>query len=254
MTKPLGGKALRTFWNNKARTFPRYDSREGSYEARVMGALEENGVDFTEKTVLDIGCGTGMFTIRIAQKAMKVTGLDISEEMLSILRQDAEKEGVLNKIETVRSGWMEYQAKGFDIVFASMTPALFDGAGKEKMLESGKKFVFMAYDGLHSSDIQIPVYEKYGIKRRHTEEAAKMCEWLSEKGIQHKVIPMEGEWIGYKTERELTDNAVTMLESHGIKPDMAFLADHVKKFSIDGKFKETTKYRINIILGADLDN
>jgi ubiquinone/menaquinone biosynthesis C-methylase UbiE len=39
-----------------------------------------------EQSVLEVGCGTGRITIRLAQEGVKVVGTDLSEEMLEIAR------------------------------------------------------------------------------------------------------------------------------------------------------------------------
>lgn len=47
-------------------------------------------------TVLDVACGTGMYTRSIAKRAAKVYGIDISQGMLEQARKLAEKEGLNN--------------------------------------------------------------------------------------------------------------------------------------------------------------
>ena len=41
--------------------------------------------------ILDMGCGTGNFSIKLAEKGCHVTGADISDEMLKIARKKASK-------------------------------------------------------------------------------------------------------------------------------------------------------------------
>lgn len=44
--------------------------------------------------VLDVGCGTGNFSVKLAQLGCKVVGIDISEEMLKKAKEKAQKEGL----------------------------------------------------------------------------------------------------------------------------------------------------------------
>ena len=61
----------------------------------LYDALNPAGADtaFYEKiaknapSVLDVGCGTGLLTVRLAQQGKDVTGLDPAEEMLAIARK-----------------------------------------------------------------------------------------------------------------------------------------------------------------------
>jgi putative methylase len=59
--------------------------------ARLLFHAAQNG-DITDKTICDLGCGTGMLSIGAALLgAEKVTGIDIDEKALEIARQNAEK-------------------------------------------------------------------------------------------------------------------------------------------------------------------
>ncbi|PPA71476.1 class I SAM-dependent DNA methyltransferase [Jeotgalibacillus proteolyticus] len=46
------------------------------------------------KKLLDVGCGTGEWTIKIAQEGFDVTGIDLSETMLAVASQKARQSGV----------------------------------------------------------------------------------------------------------------------------------------------------------------
>ncbi|GIN20060.1 MAG TPA: class I SAM-dependent methyltransferase [Bacillus bacterium] len=44
--------------------------------------------------VLDLGCGTGELSIRLLKQGFDVTGVDVSEDMLAVSAEKADKEGV----------------------------------------------------------------------------------------------------------------------------------------------------------------
>lgn len=46
------------------------------------------------KRLLDLGCGTGELAIRLAEKGFDATGVDLSEQMLTIAQMKAEERGV----------------------------------------------------------------------------------------------------------------------------------------------------------------
>jgi SAM-dependent methyltransferase len=72
-----------------------------------IGALTENTV------AIDIGCGTGTFTLELAKHCRKVYALDISPKMLDILAQKAKHRGILN-IVRVCDNWKSLDLSAFD--------------------------------------------------------------------------------------------------------------------------------------------
>ena len=64
---------------------------------KIKQYIAENYVKSGEK-LLDIGMGTGTFTILCAKKGVKVTGIDYSEKMLEVARYHIEKEGLEDAI------------------------------------------------------------------------------------------------------------------------------------------------------------
>ena len=69
------------------------------------------------KTILDVGCGTGRFTIEYARrKAARSVGIDISEEMVRVCRERAQIEGFDNVCEFLQSDLLDYNPDSrFDI-------------------------------------------------------------------------------------------------------------------------------------------
>ena len=58
-----------------------------------------NWLDFAEDelvsgNVLDLACGSGRFAVKLAEHGFETSGLDLSEEMLSLALKHAEEVGV----------------------------------------------------------------------------------------------------------------------------------------------------------------
>jgi predicted TPR repeat methyltransferase len=60
------------------------------------------GNDFTDKTILDIGCGSGLYCIEAARRgAKKIVGIDCAEDMLKIARKNINESGYQDKCEFI---------------------------------------------------------------------------------------------------------------------------------------------------------
>lgn len=58
--------------------------------------LIERYVDLSNKIILDIGCGNGVYTTEIAKKAKYVIGLDFNRDYIQMAKNYSKREGVKN--------------------------------------------------------------------------------------------------------------------------------------------------------------
>lgn len=69
-------------------------------------------------TVLDIGCGTGNYSIKLAKMGYKVIGIDVSDEMLNIAKEKAKDKGLdigFYKKDVLN---LDFEDEQFDAVFS----------------------------------------------------------------------------------------------------------------------------------------
>jgi len=244
---PEGGK---DFWNEKAKTFPRYEAGEDNYEAGILRTIREYGVDFRGRTVLDVGCGCGMYTIRLAMEASHVTAVDISEQMLEILRHDALENGLTN-IRYVLSGWDAFEDDGrYDVVFCSMTPAIHDDATRRKLLRHARGWtVFMGFAGRMSSNVLNGLFAHYQVTPKVFNNGPEMRLWLEGEGISHISRLIEGQWVVPATREGMISSCTAMLMPYGVTPDPEYLKDYIEQFRTEPeKYVETTDYSIELLL------
>ena len=88
-------------WFNKT-----YASGNDFFSRRPNAFLIQSIRDLTPGTALDVSMGEGRNSVYLAQQGWTVSGFDISDEGLSIARQNAKKAGVT--IETILSGYQEF--------------------------------------------------------------------------------------------------------------------------------------------------
>ena len=84
-------QAQRTYWNSEAtRRWVTEQTRIDHFMTEVTNAALAAAAPKTGETVLDIGCGTGTTTLRLAEAVKptgRVFGIDISEQQLGLARQ-----------------------------------------------------------------------------------------------------------------------------------------------------------------------
>ncbi len=80
----------------------------------------ERAGDVTGKNVLDVGCGSGVYSVDFARRgARRVVGVDFSENMLALARGEAEQHRVADRCEFVQADFLELDLEEtFDISIA----------------------------------------------------------------------------------------------------------------------------------------
>lgn len=85
---------------------------ENRYALNAMG-------DINGKRILDLGCGAGETSVYFALQGAQVTAVDISEEMISIVKQLAAKWNVDVDAKVIVGEDMELDSSSFDYVFGN---------------------------------------------------------------------------------------------------------------------------------------
>lgn len=147
-------------------------SKEGLKGAGEWPTLEKMLPDFTDKRVLDLGCGYGWHCIYAAQKgASAVLGIDLSEKMI----QEATRKNKCDKIEYKVLGIEDYDypAQSYDIVISSLALHYVEDlapvfAKINNTLVAGGTFVFT---------MEHPVFTAYGSQEWFYNEEGKPVHW-----------------------------------------------------------------------------
>ncbi|MFB6168609.1 MAG: class I SAM-dependent methyltransferase [Haloferacaceae archaeon] len=100
-----------------------YDEKRFSRGGRLIDRREKQAVldalaPVEGKEVLEIACGTGRFTVALAERGADIVGLDISAEMLAQGREKARRAG--RQVDFLRgdAGRLPFPDDSFDAVFA----------------------------------------------------------------------------------------------------------------------------------------
>ena len=105
-------------FDSKADTYDSwYTTPLGAYEDELENALVFRHVGgIRGKTVLDVGCGTGLYSIRLSEGGADVTAVDISLKMIEIARRKAQDRGQYIWYDEADMAKLPYENRTFDMV------------------------------------------------------------------------------------------------------------------------------------------
>src|SRR6266571_5807843 len=95
------GRTSADFWDRRARGFHR-STKDTIANDPLYRKLRDTVTP--ETSVLDVGAGTGRFTLALAPQAKHITAVEPNAAMLNYLRQDASERGLTN-ISCVQTSW-----------------------------------------------------------------------------------------------------------------------------------------------------
>ncbi|WP_283170770.1 class I SAM-dependent methyltransferase [Curtanaerobium respiraculi] len=141
--RSLGGYANASTWDAAAE---KWAARPvASWDDDPFLKMLADEVDFSRGlSVLDIGCGAGLYSLALAARAERVTGTDISPKMIEAARKKAVDEGIGNATFEVGDFAEGGSGKRYDLVIAHMTPAVRDGRTFEKMANLANEYIYVA--------------------------------------------------------------------------------------------------------------
>ena len=96
----------------------RYDAKEDAGAADEVALLQRLGL-LQDATVVDLGAGTGQFTVAVAPHCARVVAVDVSPVMLTALSAKVQTAGAAN-VELVQAGFLTYEHPGerADLVYS----------------------------------------------------------------------------------------------------------------------------------------
>ena len=181
------------------RAYLRYDFTKGSDQE--IGFLLELLRLPAGARVLDVGCGPGRHTLRLAQAGLAVTGVDVSQTFLDIAADEARRAGVAMSLFQVDARQMPFDDE-FEVVlsicqggFGLMGPD--DGLVLRRMAEalrSGGRLVLTAFSAYYSAREQRDAHLDADTGTVHEVTVIK-----DPAGAEHTVDL----WTGVYTPREL---------------------------------------------------
>lgn len=172
---------IREVWQNdrvnKKANIDLWDSMAGSFNKFVVPTVEnskflklisDNNMIASDFQVLDVGCGTGKYSIALSNLCKKIIGIDLSPKMIENANKNKE-EYKMSNVEFYCGDWsdMDLGERGFgnrfDLVFAHMTPAVNSADTFEKLSKASRKYCVLCKPTRRTDPVSEKVKKLVGI-------------------------------------------------------------------------------------------
>ena len=237
-------------WDKKAKNYSRYNEEIDSFEQGVLKALNSLHVDFKNKTLLDIGCGTGVYTLHLAKQCLHIDAIDSSIQMLQILEEDAKKLHI-NNIKTKVTTWKDFSLpkEQYDIALCTMSPALSYDEDFQKASSCAKTKIYLGWAGKRDTQIIEDLFKAHGSVYTPPNGAQKVKNWLEKNGYFYQMIPFEETKVRTREFSKAVENFAWHLDVRGIKPNIDTIKTVVEKYrDKDDNVTETTINHMNLLV------
>lgn len=248
-------KLFRSFWEMKAKKYPQpFDQETLKKTNAVIAMVKNKGVDTAGKRILDIGCGTGIYTLPLAREALQVTGIDFSKTMLTRLQDEARRHGIVN-IDVIESPWQSLDvslmklAKFFDITWSAMSMAIKNEEDLEKMEICSKNWcVYIGWGSVRKNTLLEEVFNLHGMQFEPPQGASAIYEMLKSMGRNPSLDFFDTSWDWEGTIDEAVEDIAGHIEVHGVTAQRLEILEVVARYAQDGKVRHTTQAEEGLVV------
>jgi SAM-dependent methyltransferase len=245
------------FWDRKAKKYPLPFAEKCLEETeRMLRIVKQQGVVFAGKEVLDIGCGTGIYTLPIAREAASVTGLDFSETMLDRLNGEIKQHHIKN-VKTLHANWRTFDIssngfeKVFDIVWTAMSMGVTNKGDVKKMEQCSKTWcVYVGWGNKRKNTLMEEVFKEYGMVLRPPPGANAIFEMLIKMKRHPSLDLVETSWDWEGTVDEALEDLAGHIEMERPErvPNLNIIRDIIAQYAENNIVRHTTYVEEGIIV------
>ena len=129
-----------------------------------------------QSTLLDLGCGSGGYTVAFAEKCGYVTAMDFSAEMLNACRERCREHGLSNVVFVHGDITGHCIDRKYDCIMACLNPAAYQPDALDQMLlAAGKYVVYFSMDTPLENCENEPVYRGCNSVRFAEKYLSELC-------------------------------------------------------------------------------
>jgi SAM-dependent methyltransferase len=243
----VAGARQKELWDSAA---PTYTREIPSFETHPFLHLVDTVAAPTgTMSVLDVGCGTGRFSLAFAPRVAQVLGTDISPRMIQLARELAQAQNTQNvEFSCVDWAQADLDALGlrgaYDLVFAHMTPAVSDFNTLDKLNACSRKFCFLVKPTRRHDPLQEHVFSIAGVEnagKESDDDLIRCFSYLWLKGYTPRLEYRQEIWDNTKTPEQATNwysKRAELYRSPLSPAERAEISAYMAARAKDGQIKE----------------
>lgn len=231
---------MTNFYNKVARKFggyafgkhhPKYLSKYPNGDPEKIFKKKLLGLVNPDKIALDVGCGDGKFTFKIAEYFPKIIGIDTSQELLKIARAKQKSLKVDNVVFKFQDACQTlFESVSFDVVYCRRGPSFF----KEyyRILKNGGYYLEIGIGEKDTLDLKNIFGRGQGFSKWNESRLVKDKKELKEIGfgiIYAKEFIYDEYYPSYK-ELDFFLQGVPIFEDFDSVKDREYLIDYCRKY------------------------
>ncbi len=235
-------------WDKKAKSYSKFDGNLNEFQIRFFNILKDFNVRFKDKTLVDIGCGTGIYSLYLAGICKMVLGVDSSTKMLEELNLK-KTEFKINNLQTIKSDFKNFQtADKFDIAFLTMSPALQNEDDFNKFMDLGNLRIYLNWEEPKNSSMLEPFYKIYKRNDKNKNTASNLQNFLINNNISYKTEVLKEIRSANRSFNEAFENTIWHLEINDIKYDEDEIKNTLLKMQKDGFIEDVIKSKMRVLV------
>lgn len=235
-------------WDKKAKSYSKFDGNLNEFQIRFFKILKDFDVSFKDKTLVDIGCGTGIYSLYLAGICKMVLGVDSSTKMLEELNLK-KTEFKINNLQTINSDFKNFQtADKFDIAFLTMSPALQNEDDFNKFMDLGNLRIYLNWEEPKNSSMLDPFYKIYKRNDKNKNTASNLQNFLIKNNISYKTEVLKEIRSANRSFNEAFENTIWHLEINGIKYDEDEIKKTLLKMQKNGFIEDVIKSKMRVLV------